>query len=323
MKIHLDLSSEVQGRVPCKMIHKLESIEMRKFLLFVFLFISPLKAEPVTFNNLTILVCSCDKYSELWSPFFTFLFNQWPSLKTNNVKVPILLIANGKSYSDPRVTTICAGEDKTWTGTLLKVLSQVKTDYVLILLEDYFINAPVNEARLLEIFEGMQREKAAYVQISCNDKRFNNESHAPTSIPGTYFKPKFGIYRPSLQAALWDKKQLEWLTNPAENVWEFEVKGNSRSQGMAAPFLSVVKDEPIHYLNAVSQRTVSQRAIDYCKSMGVSFMPKQLSVDSQHPIYFWYTRTFQPAWKSAWDSFKGALGLAKKRPPLDGVSLAN
>jgi len=181
----------------------------------------------------------------------------------------------------------------------------------------------VDEARLFEIFKGMQREKAAYVQVSCNDRRFNNENHTPSSIPGTYVKPKFGLYRPSLQAALWDKKQLEWLTNPAENVWEFEVKGNSRSQGMAAPFLSVVNDEPIHYLNAVSQRVWSQLALDYCNKMGINVTPTQLSVDSQSPIYFWYIRTFKPAWKAAWDKFKGSIGLAKQRPSLDGVSPGN
>jgi hypothetical protein len=289
-----------------------------KRMIFLILFsISSLKAdpepEPVIFNNLTILVSSCDKYSEVWPPFFKFLFKQWPSLKTHNAHVPIVLISNKEVYSDPRVTTICVGEEKAWGKNLLDVLPQIKTDYVLLLLEDYFIWQPVNEIRLLEIFEGMQKEKAVYIQISANDSRFNNAQHPPTSIPGVYVKPKFSLYRPSLQAALWNKKTLEWLTNPVENAWQFEVKGNERSQGMREPFLSVVENSPMVYLNAIAQGVWSQSVIDAVQAKGIEINARQLPADSQYPIYFWYTRTFKPAWKASWDKLKGALGLAKKK----------
>lgn len=54
------------------------------------------------FHDLTIVVNSCDKYNSLWDGFFTLLFNQWPTLKTTNKDVPIILISNTSSYPDPR-----------------------------------------------------------------------------------------------------------------------------------------------------------------------------------------------------------------------------
>src|SRR5689334_22178846 len=71
--------------------------------------------DPIHFKELTIVISSCDKYQEFWLPFFTFLFKNWPSLKSENKHIPILLITNEKNYPDPRVTVIQTGKDKSWS----------------------------------------------------------------------------------------------------------------------------------------------------------------------------------------------------------------
>lgn len=109
------------------------------------------------------------------------------------------------------------------------------------------------------------------------------------------------------------QKTLEWLTNPAENAWEFKVKGNERSQGMREPFLSPVENPPIVYLNAVAQGVWNQSVIDAVRARGIEVNPRLLPINSQHPIYFWYIYTFKPAWKAHWDSFKAALGFTKQK----------
>jgi hypothetical protein len=112
---------------------------------------------------------------------------------------------------------------------------------------------------------------------------------------------------------LWDIKALEWITNPRENVNEFETKGNVRSQGMREPFLSVVENSPILYLNAIAQGVWNKSVIDWLQTNGIEVKDRHLPIDSDYPIYFWYVRTFKPAWKANWEKLKTSLGFEKKR----------
>ena len=48
-------------------------------------------------NDITIIVNSCDKYSDLWYPFFELLRIQWPDLS-----YPIILNTESKTYVHPQ-----------------------------------------------------------------------------------------------------------------------------------------------------------------------------------------------------------------------------
>ena len=96
---------------------------------------TPIIVEPI--KEISIIVSSCDKYSELWEPHFTQLFKYWPSLKKENDFIPLLLITNHKRYYDSRVINVVIGEDISWSDNMLKALEMVKTKYVVILLDDF------------------------------------------------------------------------------------------------------------------------------------------------------------------------------------------
>ena len=49
-------------------------------------------------DELTIIVPSFDKYSELWNPFFIFLFKHWPDLQGKHKNVPVILVSNFEEY---------------------------------------------------------------------------------------------------------------------------------------------------------------------------------------------------------------------------------
>ena len=80
---------------------------MKRFLAIIFLIFSVIQtssSNEAKLKDVTILVSSYDKASPIWPTFFQLLFKEWPSLKTDNSEVPIVLMSNTKEYKDPRVT---------------------------------------------------------------------------------------------------------------------------------------------------------------------------------------------------------------------------
>lgn len=84
-------------------------------------------------TDISVLVVSCDKYSDLWGPFFTLFWRYWtvPSCK-------VYLGSNYLIYNDPRVETIAIGEDKNWSHGLIEIVSKIDTPYIILMLEDFF-----------------------------------------------------------------------------------------------------------------------------------------------------------------------------------------
>ena len=111
-------------------------------------------------NSTSIVVSSCDKFQDVWSPFFTLFFRYWP-----DCPFPIFLIANQQSYPDDRVKTILVGEDRGWATNLRMALDQVPTPYVLYLQEDYFLEGKADTATILDLVAYMSHCRAACLRL--------------------------------------------------------------------------------------------------------------------------------------------------------------
>lgn len=87
-------------------------------------------------NDVTIFISSCDLYEDAWMPVIALLKKQWPECK-----YPIVLGTEEKLFDSPleNVQTICAGKNISWTERVRRCLSKIDTEYVLFMLEDYFL----------------------------------------------------------------------------------------------------------------------------------------------------------------------------------------
>jgi hypothetical protein len=242
----------------------LQNIKLTVALISAAIFLClPTNTQAAKFDDLTIVVSSCDKYSPLWEPFFVSLFKQWPSLQQENVSVPIALIANNSSYTSTRITMINNPNESSWSDNMLNALSQVKTKYVLIALDDYWLTAEVNEPRLLELYDGMRTEQAAMIQISYNNHNYQKGRLHPT-LKNVMYTNKHAHYKASLQMAIWDKQALMFLLKPGEDPWAFELSGTARSHGYPQPFMSLSADEPIKYLKPRSDCVCQAKFYSIC-----------------------------------------------------------
>ena len=91
-------------------------------------------------DKCTILVNSCDTYSDLWEAFFRILSDRW-----KGKGYPIVLNTESLKFSSDycKVRVINTSKDLQWGGRLKKVLNLIDTPYVLFLLDVFF---PINDS---------------------------------------------------------------------------------------------------------------------------------------------------------------------------------
>lgn len=170
------------------------------------------------FSELEILVLSCDKYSDLWSPFAYFFNTNWPDCKYR-----VSLVTNHIDYNNGLIGSITIGDDKSWSDNLIKVLGIIKSKYVFLLLDDMFLKERINQLSFESIFKHLIELKGHYVKLIPNPK--------PKKIKNDIFGylPKGSLYRTTAVSAIWKTDTLLDLLKSGENAWQFEYYGSVRA----------------------------------------------------------------------------------------------
>lgn len=218
-------------------------------------------------NDLALLIMTCDDYKDLWDPYITLYKKYWKHPTINAYFCSDTLGSGYKGFID-----IPVGKHVEWSARLRYALNQIKEDYVLLVLDDYYITKPVQEAKLLELVEVMKKFNAASFRVF------------PSPPPNKELEgyPEYGInekgqqYRCSTQATIWKKEVLDNLIDDAENIWKFEHNASARSNDLEDLFLGLKamdsKNEyyPYHYLcTAVYKKRWMKEAFELAKKEGL------------------------------------------------------
>lgn len=164
-------------------------------------------------SKVSILVSSCDKYYEAWMPFFTLLNKYWVECN-----FPKYLLTESSSYTDFDVKTINCQSNE-WSSRLLYALDKIDTEYVLFLLEDFFIMGTVdNEAikRYVSYLDNDENMSVIYLKTIAGQKTTSSEY--PELIKMEAGKK----YYMNFQAALWRRKDLMGIIKPGLSPWDIE-----------------------------------------------------------------------------------------------------
>ena len=173
-----------------------------------------------------VLVMSCDAYSDLWKPFFALLHQYWPECP-----FPVYLGTNWTAYDGRGVTSLLAGDGE-WSERLRLCLEQIASDYVLLLLEDYFLDKPISTREILRHLDSLDELQGAML-------RLYPRPGPDTRVPGNAQIGRIDVhapYRMSTQPAIWHRAQLLRLIVDEESIWEFEWKGTVRSKQLRDGF---------------------------------------------------------------------------------------
>lgn len=170
-------------------------------------------------DRLVILVVSCDKYSDLWKPFFSLFWRFWPDCPFD-----VYLLSNNINPAIPQVKSLLVGDDISWSDSLQKGVSLLKEDYILLLLDDLFLRESVNTKEVLEVFRWVVESDINYVRM--NPMRNKPDKPLNESIG---ILSKGVIYRTSTVVSVWKKNVLLDLLKDGESAWDFELYGSIRS----------------------------------------------------------------------------------------------
>lgn len=113
----------------------------------------------------TLVICSCDAYEDCWHPFFVLLKKFWSTMS-----FPVVLNSESKGFQfegyDIRTFGLYKPNEVEWGKRLRETLKRIDTKYILLMMDDFFINAPVREDRVYQCLEWMEEKKGYRIFIS-------------------------------------------------------------------------------------------------------------------------------------------------------------
>jgi len=189
----------------------------------------------------TILVNSTDSFDDCWYPFFKLFSKYW-----DGEKPKIVLNTETKDFSYGGLDISCSktaecstSRRPAWGECLIRCLDQIRTDIVLYLQEDYFLNHFADVAQVNQFVKIMTEEHYSHISLVT----FSNGGPCTTSQHTHLWEiDQKAPYRISLQAGLWRKDRLRFYLRRHETPWQFEVWGSKRAHRIKDSFLCISHD---------------------------------------------------------------------------------
>ena len=165
--------------------------------------------------DMCILVVSCDKYADCWTPFSDCMRKFWP-----DCPYPVYLCTDSKNLDQQTIyKRALHGSNPTWTGLLRLACAQIEEPYIFIVLEDHWLGNVVNSFKIEEDLAVLRNNPEVgviysdYHATGTTDWRKDSRYH---EIPaGTQ-------YRLSAGPSVWRKEFLILACRDDVDAWNFE-----------------------------------------------------------------------------------------------------
>ena len=161
-------------------------------------------------RDVSVLIYSCDAYSDVWGPFFKLFFRYW------DCPYQVYLTAETEQCLLPEIKTI--NTKGTWTERMHKAVSEIPTDYVIGMCEDFFIRKAVRQDMIDRCLEAIKEDET----IACFNFEKDHDGAAGGKVPMFGLKPPGHNFQKSCQPTLWRKSILLELLDCKMNPWQWE-----------------------------------------------------------------------------------------------------
>jgi|GEM_PF-1194958 len=196
-------------------------------------------------NNFALIVLSCDKYSDTWDPFFKSFFSNWKDFSSK-----IYLVTNEKEIMNRKqIKVIKTGPEYSWSSKVRKAIKEIDEQYVLVMLDDYFLTEEVNNDYFYSIIDLIMKNNIDYISLVPsktikNDLTFLNIKRISNK----------NLYGKTLQPSIWRKDYLlKCLFEDDFSPWEFENRQKMKSDFVINGNDYCVIDNFFQFCNGVLQ----------------------------------------------------------------------
>jgi len=166
-------------------------------------------------NKLSIIIHTCDKYSDLWEGQIKLLNENWSN---RNIETFLVTDLNRNIIYD-NIKILSAGQGKELSQRTSFALQFIKTEYVFITLDDYFLLRPVSSEKIERLINIMDKENIDYIRLFSDPNSFKKFKK---------YKKLYEIslnknYEVNLYQGIWRKSFIEKTLKEPLNAWQYEV----------------------------------------------------------------------------------------------------
>lgn len=173
-------------------------------------------------NNYSVLVIGCKKHEEIADRFFKLSNIFWPEM----LESVIFCTDQITPFQELFPTTAVVEElNNNYKERIKKGLSTVKTDYVLLMLDDYYLTKRIDNKAFVSLISDLRKNDVSYCKLIGLPKCFKKYPF----IKGMHSIKKTTHYGISLQPSIWKTDSLEKALEMCKgcSAWEVEAAFSS------------------------------------------------------------------------------------------------
>lgn len=191
-------------------------------------------------SDLTIVVNSCDAYADVLGCFFVAFEKFWP-----DCPYPLVVNTESKTNAQHSIQNQ-SGRNKPddWGKRFLLTLNSISSKYVLVLCDDFILNAKVDNNRIEQAISFIEEKPKAVVSYLLNTSL---ELAEPQSEEAFIPLAKRAEYCLNSSPGIWRRESLINYTSKGDTPWAWEVFGTYRTFSDQNVFYSLnPKEEDIY-----------------------------------------------------------------------------
>ncbi len=182
-------------------------------------------------SRYSILVNSCDAYSDAWPMFFFLLKKNWQSIGGSMPRVYLNCETLQYHYDDIEIINLNHADTRDWGDRLLKCLNEIDDELVLMMLEDYYYEDAIKTDVIEQCVDYMLADKKILAfQFNPTGEVYERKLTTEDSqYPGFVKRKKFAYFALIAGPTLWKKSELMRYTNKNDTPWDWEYFGSLRT----------------------------------------------------------------------------------------------
>lgn len=202
-------------------------------------------------KNCAVLIMSCDKYADLWDPFFQQFWKCW-----SNCPYKVYLGSNLTSpSSSTKAVSILSGKDTDWSSSYMRILDQIPEENLFVWIEDAILSSKVDTDQIKAAFEFLSKPDTNLIHA----KPIPKQDKIVDEIFGKYDRK--APYRVTV-IGFWKKSALKRILIPGETAWNFEIMGSYRA-AYEDGYYCLLK-QPFEYIHMIEKGQWIRSGLAYC-----------------------------------------------------------
>ena len=170
-------------------------------------------------SRMTLLINTCDKYSDLWTGHIKLLERNFPRGSFDC----FLLTDEECDNKFGSVDVISAGKGTEMPERIKYALPLIGSEYILLTLDDYYLVEPVDPERIEALLDAMDSEKIDYIRLFKRPpSKIKIEGHDSLFLIDPDSK-KDSNYQVNLYPGIWRRSFLEKTVSNISDAWNYEL----------------------------------------------------------------------------------------------------